>query len=259
MEGLLNGVGRASAFTDRLLHQCCYVGFVRCLHVTLITGAKVIVAEYPLGESSVLLSLGDGRKIECKLYGAPLDQAKGVAVMCHPHSLFGGTMDNKVVHTLWRTFKSIGMNVLRFNFRGVGASEGQYDHGQGETDDLAEIMDWIAVKFPRQPIYLAGFSFGAYVAAAYVTRDRHVPLKRVFLIAPPVHHFAMERIEHLNVPVSIVMGERDELVPVEQVRRWADKLAERSVVQVHMLPDATHFFHGQLLALKEKMLQDLAV
>lgn len=217
----------------------------------------MIVAEYPLGESSALLSLGDGRKIECKLYGAPLDQLNGVVVLCHPHSLLGGTMDNKVVHTLWRTFKTIGMNVLRFNFRGVGASEGQYDHGQGEADDLAEILDWIALKFPCQPIYLAGFSFGAYVAAAYVASDRHVPLKRVFLVAPPVHHFAMERIEHLNVPVSILMGECDELVPLSEVLRWAEKLAERAPLRMHVLPEATHFFHGQLSALKEKILLDI--
>ncbi len=219
----------------------------------------MIAVDYPEGESTLHLPLKSGRKIECKLYGAPLDQIKGVAVLCHPHSLMGGSMDNKVVHTLWRAFKERGLNVVRFNFRGVGASEGAYDHGQGEADDLAEILDWLLEKFPQQPLYLAGFSFGAFVAASYAARPQRVPLTRVFLIAPPVHHFAMGNIPVLHVALSIVIGESDELVPVDEVLLWANKLRAEPAPRIHILPKASHFFHGCLPALKEKILLEMAV
>lgn len=215
--------------------------------------------DFPEGETTLHLPLKSGQKVECKLCGAPSDQVKGVAVICHPHSLMGGSMDNKVVHTLWRAFKELGLNVLRFNFRGVGASEGSYDEGKGEADDLAEILDGLAEKFPSQPLYLAGFSFGAFVAASYAARQQRQPLKRVFLIAPPVHHFAMENIHDLRAPVSIVIGEHDELVPVDEVVNWAHSLSDHPVSRVYVLPEASHFFHGCLPALKEKILLEMAL
>lgn len=219
----------------------------------------MIPIDFPEGETTMNLPLNSGQKVECKLYGAPADQVKGVAVICHPHSLMGGSMDNKVVHTLWRAFKELGLNVLRFNFRGVGASEGSYDEGKGEADDLAEILDGLAEKFPSQPLYLAGFSFGAFVAASYAARQQRQPLKRVFLIAPPVHHFAMEALHDLRAPVSIIVGERDELVPVDEVVLWAHSLHDYPLSRVHVLPEASHFFHGCLPALKEKILLEMAL
>ncbi|MBL4606478.1 MAG: hypothetical protein JKY01_01440 [Pseudomonadales bacterium] len=114
---------------------------------------------FPVGDERLLLHVG-GRDVECSTFGLPADQVKGIAVICHPHPLFGGAMDNKVVHTLWRAFKSVGINALRFNFRGVGGSDGEHDNGVGETEDLAGIIAWLAAQFPGKPIYLAGFPLG---------------------------------------------------------------------------------------------------
>jgi len=212
---------------------------------------------FPVGDERLLLHVG-GRDVECSTFGLPADQVKGIAVICHPHPLFGGAMDNKVVHTLWRAFKSVGINALRFNFRGVGGSDGEHDNGVGETEDLAGIIAWLAAQFPGKPIYLAGFSFGAFVAAAYASQGACPPLAHLFLLAPPVHHFNMGAIQSLNVPVSIIMGEKDELVPVMEVRQWAGALKTPSPVQLHPLPEATHFFHGHLGQLKNLLLADLA-
>jgi len=216
----------------------------------------MVTEDFPLGDKRLVLSLS-GQDVECATFGFPADEVKGVAVICHPHPLFGGTMDNKVVHTLWRAFKSAGINALRFNFRGVGQSEGVHDNGKGEIDDLEEITNWLVSAFPGKPVYLAGFSFGAFVAAAYVARENHLPLAHLILVAPPVHHFNMEAIRCLDVPVSIIMGEKDELVPVVKVRDWADALSTPGSLQLHFLPDATHFFHGHLGKLKELVFEDL--
>ena len=210
----------------------------------------------PVGDARFVLSLG-GRDVECATFGLPVEEVQGLAVICHPHPLFGGAMDNKVVHTLWRTFKSAGINALRFNFRGVGGSDGDHDNGVGETDDLAEIISWISERYPGKPLYLAGFSFGAFVAAAYAAREACHPLAHLFLIAPPVHHFNMADIRRLSTPVSIIMGEQDELVPVENVRQWEKSLSVPVATRLHYLPDATHFFHGHLNHLKELVIADL--
>jgi len=216
----------------------------------------MVKEDFPLGDKRLVLSLS-GRDVECATFGSPADQVKGVAVICHPHPLFGGTMDNKVVHTLWRAFKSAGINALRFNFRGVGQSEGVHDNGKGEVDDLVEIINWLSSTFPEKPIYLAGFSFGAFVAASYAAREHHLPLAHLILVAPPVHHFNMEAIRRLDAPVSIIMGEKDELVPVVKVRDWADALSVSAPLRQHFLPEATHFFHGHLGRLKELVFEDL--
>ena len=142
-------------------------------------------------------------------------------------------------------------------FRGVGRSDGEYDEGKGEVEDLAEIINWLTVICPQKPIYLAGFSFGAFVAAAYAAQEHRLPLEHLILVAPPVHHFNMEVIQHFNVPVSIIMGGEDELVSVSQVRSWAEALSTPSPLEFHLLPDATHFFHGHLGDLKELVLADL--
>lgn len=216
----------------------------------------MVSEDFPLGDKRLVLSLS-GRDVECATFGLPADEVKGVAVICHPHPLFGGTMDNKVVHTLWRAFKSAGINALRFNFRGVGQSEGVHDNGKGEVDDLMEIINWLVNAFPEKPVYLAGFSFGAFVAAAYAAREHRRPLAHLILVAPPVHHFNMEAIRRLDVPVSIIMGEKDELVPVAKVRDWVDTLNVPVSLRQHFLPEATHFFHGHLGKLKELVFADL--
>lgn len=214
---------------------------------------------FPEGHSSAVLDI-NGQKIECRLSGVGRRNMQGVAVVCHPHPLFGGTMDNKVVHTLARAFESEGVSVLRFNFRGVGLSEGKHAGGVGELADLTGLIAWLEVQFPGVPVYLAGFSFGAFVAAFYAAGESHSPvnLARLFLVAPPVHHFDMDKISSSCCPVTVIMGLEDEIVPAEKVLEWSDRLAGNVPVRVHEVPAATHFFHGKLTVLKQLVIDDMA-
>lgn len=187
--------------------------------------------------------------------GVPL---QGLALVCHPHPLHGGTMDNKVVQTLARALLQRGCAVWRFNFRGVGASAGQWDDGQGEIDDaqavLSHALQPAATPSARQPlpVVLAGFSFGAYVAAKLCTR-RHPPAATgadaagrdtLVLVGPAVRNFDVG-----SVPAEtlVVHGEQDDVVPLAAVLDWARPQS----LPVTVLPGAGHFFHGQLPALRQ--------
>jgi hypothetical protein len=180
------------------------------------------------------------------------------AVVCHPHPLHGGSMDNKVVHTVARTFEEMGLATVRFNFRGVGASGGTYDDGRGETDDAAAICDWARAQWHPLELWLAGFSFGALVAARLATRERATPraIARLATIAPPVERLdAGERIEP-GCPWLIVQGDQDDLVNVDGVRAWiAQSGASPHLV---VIPGVDHFFHGRLHELKAALQAELA-
>jgi len=130
-------------------------------------------------------------RLETRLTVPSTAKAGQVAVVCHPHPLFGGTMDNKVVTTIVRAYKELGMAVVIFNFRGVGQSEGTHDNGHGEVDDALSVIKWALVQTQATELYLAGFSFGSYIAAATVSHLSALPvqLKQLLLIAPPVHHY----------------------------------------------------------------------
>ncbi|MBL7251827.1 alpha/beta hydrolase [Alloalcanivorax sp. C16-2] len=174
-----------------------------------------------------------------------------IAIVCHPHPLFGGTMDNKVVTTLSRAARDAGAAVLRFNFRGVGNSQGAFSDGIGETEDLIAVHNWLTREFPDKPLWLAGFSFGSFVAArgAEVLAANGQAPRSLMLVAPPVHHFDFEGLENVGCPVTVVQGEDDEVVPAEQVFRWAgDTVLAPDLIR---FPDSGHFFHGKLVDLKE--------
>jgi uncharacterized protein len=174
---------------------------------------------------------------------APEGAARGIAVLCHPHPLHGGTMDNKVVQTMARAVVACGWRALRFNFRGVGASEGAWDEGRGEVDDALAVID--ALREPGLPLALGGFSFGAYVAAQVAARlpagGRDGPL---VLIAPAVTNFSVPAVSQ---PCLVVHGEADDVVPLAAVLDWARPQA----LPVTVVPGAGHFFHGQLPLLKQ--------
>ncbi len=177
-----------------------------------------------------------------------------VAVICHPHPLHQGSMLNKVVHTVSRAMLDLGMPVLRFNFRGVGASEGQYAEGGGEVDDALAACAWARARFPGCGLLLAGFSFGAMVAcaAAVVVRPVHL-----LAIAPPVER--TRRLlagRHPAVPWLVVQGEADGVVPSGEVIDWVAELAPPPELVV--LPDVDHFFHGSLTQLREVLVSRLA-
>ena len=170
---------------------------------------------------------------------------RGVAVIAHPHPLFGGTMDNKVVQTLARAFVSGGFAAVRFNFRGVGASAGVHDDGQGELDDLLAVVQHMA---PEGPIALAGFSFGAFVTSHALARlwsEREVVA--AVLVGTAASRFTVAPVPpEAHLRTLVVHGEHDETVPLTSVMDWA----RPQTLPVTVVPGGGHFFHGQLPLLR---------
>lgn len=173
-----------------------------------------------------------------------------VAVVCHPHSLYGGSLRNKVVHILADTLTEMGVASLRFNFRGVGKSEGEFNQGQGEQEDLSAAVNWLKEHFPTAPLWLAGFSFGAFVA---YRAHRRVDAQRMLLVAPPVSLFVFDRAEPVTIPWMVIQGAEDEIVPFREVENWVANQPNPPVF--HLLQDTSHFFHGRLNDLRELVQQ----
>lgn len=173
-----------------------------------------------------------------------------IAILGHPHSLQGGTMQNKVVTTLVRVFKELGIASLRFNFRGVGASAGVYDAGIGESEDMLQLSAQCQQAFPEAVLCFAGFSFGSYVAYRAAAVCPHAVLVTV---APPVHHYDYTEWVLKAAPWLIVQGDEDDVVPLSLVLEFAAKNA----LPVLEFPQAGHFFHGQLIALKTRLVEAL--
>lgn len=166
----------------------------------------------------------------------PVDRRRGVAFIAHPHPLHGGSLDNKVVQTLAKTAYGLGMVVVRPNFRGVGQSEGEYDRGAGETADMLEIIRFVMGHYADLPIYLAGFSFGAFVQHRVAA---HMPHQRLLLVAPAVNLYPFQPVASTTL---LIHGEHDELVAVDQVKRFADACGASLAV----IPGADHYFHKKL-------------
>jgi hypothetical protein len=168
-----------------------------------------------------------------------------VAVCCHPHPLYGGTMQNKVVHTLARAAQDVGVTSVRFNFRGVGASAGSHDKGVGESDDAAAIADWARHALHAERLWALGFSFGSYVALRLAAmRDA----KLLVTVAPPVQRFDFSRLVAPRCPWLVVQGDADEFVDHETVLGWTRSL--EPAPDVRILAGAEHFFHGRLTELR---------
>jgi alpha/beta superfamily hydrolase len=188
---------------------------------------------------------GPAGPIETLIERPPGAVAGIVAVCCHPHPLYGGTMQNKVVHTLARAAQDQGVTSLRFNFRGVGGSGGTYDNGAGESDDAAAVADWSRRELGAGELWALGFSFGSYVALQLAAaRDARL----LVTVAPPVHRFDFARLEVPRCPWLVVQGDADELVNHESVLGWIRALDPAPVVEI--LPGAEHFFHGRLTGLR---------
>lgn len=184
---------------------------------------------------------------------APASRRQAVAVICHPHPLHQGTMLNKVVHTLSRAMNELGVPAIRFNFRGVGASEGAYADGLGEAEDVAAVAAWAAGRYPGAELWLAGFSFGAAVA---IRAARDLRPARLVSIAPPVARMGA-LLEGIRPPGHwlVIQGGADKVVAAEDVVRWAGSLEPPPDLVV--LPDVDHFFHGRLSLLRETVLRRL--
>lgn len=171
------------------------------------------------------------------------------AVVCHPHPLFGGTLDNKVVYTVARAFQQLGAPAIRFNFRGVGASAGGHDGGRGELEDALAVIAWGRQRWPGAALWLGGFSFGG--AVAVLAAERAQP-QRLVLVAPGVTKIDVTHAAPPACPWLIVQGDADEVVPAQFVLGWAATLAPPATVKV--LPGAGHFFHGHINELREALL-----
>lgn len=199
--------------------------------------SKISIAG-PAGNLESALSRGDS--------DAPLSALNAIVIICHPHSQHGGTMDNKVVTTLMRTYRDLGVHVLRFNFRGVGSSEGVFDNAVGELEDLLAVIAWAKNNLPESPKLLAGFSFGSSIAAraSYLLDG----LLHLTLVAPPVERYEYDRDSVFNAPLCVVQGDQDERVIAQGVYDWVAQL--QSPAELIRYPDAGHFFHGYLSTLK---------
>lgn len=171
-----------------------------------------------------------------------------IAVVAHPLPTMGGTMDNKIVTTLCKTFAELGFATLRFNFRGVGESAGEFDSGNGEVEDLLAVVQHARDAFGHLPLVLSGFSFGGYVAARAAQHIQPQPHKLV-LIAPAVVRFAMPPVAHNSL---VIHGEQDEVIPLSDALDWARPQHLPLVV----FPEAGHFFHGRLQQLKQTVVRE---
>ena len=173
-------------------------------------------------------------------------RAGTVAVCCHPHPLFGGTMQNKVVHTLARAARDLGVPAIRFNFRGVGGSAGHYDGGEGETEDALAAADWGRQTLGATQLWAMGFSFGSFMAwRLALARDA----SRLLTVAPPVQRFDSSGLQAPRCPWLIVQGDSDELDDHAAVTAWSRKFVPAP--QVALFAGADHFFHGRITELRD--------
>lgn len=204
----------------------------------LCTGEELLIPG-PAGNIEVLTSCP-----ECYIGSSP------IAVICHPHPLYGGNMRNKVVHILAESFNSMGLRAVTFNFRGVEKSTGRYDRGVGETEDLKAVVDYFRKRHPEAPLWLAGFSFGAYVA---LRAHQQLDAERLLLVAPPVGLFDFDDLPEVTIPWMVIQGGKDEVVAPAAVSSWLQQRRHRPVLR--WMADADHFFHGRLNRLRESVVK----
>ena len=199
-------------------------------------------------DNTEILIPGPSGDLELRVESPDGEGPAPVAVICHPHPVYGGTMSNKVVHILAAGFRELGAHTVRFNFRGVGRSAGEFDNGIGETDDLLAVVAWAQTRFPGSPLWLAGFSFGAWIALKAAAQ---LQPERLLLVAPPVDMYDFGVIPEVSVPWMVIQGGEDEVVSAEAVSKWV--MQRQPAPRFVLLDSAGHFFHGQLNVLKENM------
>jgi uncharacterized protein len=175
----------------------------------------------------------------------PADARRGTAIICHPHSQHGGTMHNKVVTIVERSLRELGLATVTFNFRGVGESGGTYDDGRGETDDLLAVAGWVRQVRPDDALWLAGFSFGSYVAARAAAQ---LPLRQLISVAPPVNRWQFDNLAPPGCPWLVIQGESDDIVDPDAV--YAFVAAQQPPPTLVRMPDTGHFFHRRLMDLR---------
>lgn len=193
---------------------------------------------------------GGAGRVEA-LLDLPVGVPRGTAVIAHPHPLFGGTMTNKVVQTLARAFVQAGWRAVRFNFRGVGTSEGVYDEGRGEAADMLDVVRQVAAD---GALAVAGFSFGAFVTSHVVAELAPRQPEKIVLVGTAASRFAVAPIApELHERTLVLHGEQDDTVVLSSVMDWARPQS----LPVTVIPGVEHFFHGQLPLLKSLVVRHL--
>jgi alpha/beta superfamily hydrolase len=190
----------------------------------------------------------EGRYQHNRAPGAP------IALMLHPHSQHGGTMNNKVVYALYHAFARHGFSVLRFNFRGVGRSQGTFDRGEGELSDAASALDWLqSFNENAEACWIAGFSFGAWIGMQLLMRRPEI--SGFISVAPPANMFDFTFLAPCPSSGMIIQGEQDEIVPPDSVEKLVEKLASQRNLEIdyRVIPGANHFFHDSLEELNQHL------
>jgi len=193
-------------------------------------------------------------QIEIRQYQASRTEVTGtLAIICHPHPLYGGSMDNKVVYMINKALLELGADTLQFNFRGVGNSSGIHDHGRGESDDLCFLVDWAQQQTSINTLWLAGFSFGSYVALRAATHlSPSLSVSQLLMVAPPVARPEFDNNLQTSMPCLVVQGDHDDVVDINHVKQWIDsRQSPRPRLQI--IPEAGHFFSSKLPALRSSI------
>jgi alpha/beta superfamily hydrolase len=192
---------------------------------------------------------GHAGKMQCIL-DLPEDAPRGIALVAHPHPLYGGTMENKVAQTLARTFVNLGYATARFNFRGVGESEGVHDDGRGEVDDMDIMYRHMTQQYPDLPVALSGFSFGTFVQAQFQQRliAEGRPAERLVLVGTAAGKWPMPPVPPDTI---LIHGELDDTITLQEVFDWARPLD----IPVTVIPGADHFFHRKLGHIKNLVVE----
>lgn len=196
---------------------------------------------------------GPAGRIEALLEAPREHDGRAVAVLCHPHPQFQGTMLNKVVHTMGRAANELGAPALRFNFRGVGASDGEYAEGRGEADDTLAVIDWARERYPGAELWLCGFSFGAMVACRAALTA--APAWLVSIAPPALRMAGLLEGREPEGRWLVIQGDADAVVPCDTVVDWVHGLKRQPELVV--LPDVEHFFHGRLTLLRRTLVERL--
>ena len=205
----------------------------------------VIVPEFPTDSSTLLLD-GPAGALEVAVDRSDCPPRPATAIVCHPLPTEGGTMHNKVVTMAARALREVGLDTVRFNFRGTGASAGSFDDGVGETGDLLTVAAWVRAQRPDHALWLAGFSFGAYVALRAAAELQPAAL---LSIAPPVgRSWDFKAVVPPSCPWLVIQGDADEIVDPQAVRSWVEAMP--APPQLVRMPDTSHFFHRKLLDLR---------
>src|SRR6056297_3147762 len=197
---------------------------------------------FPDRQTEFLLS-GKAGRIECIADAPEADESvSATAVLCHPHPQHGGTMRNKVVTIMERSLRELGLATVRFNFRGVGESDGEYNNGEGELEDLLTVVKWAQKTRPDTDLWLGGFSFGAFIA---LKAARDLPVRQLITIAPPVERYGFDELLAPNCPWLVVQGDEDDVVSADAVSTWAKNMDQPPDLVV--MEGADHFFHRRLM------------